>query len=234
MVKKDTYIELAKQAQLGDKDALERLAKVARERLRVHVYRLVLADDATEDIVQECMIEMFKILEKLKRTDRFWSWLYGIAHNKILHYRRTEWREKTMSMTDGRHRNVQEDKQEVLENLISQELKQLVHLIARNIQEQFNFRINKIYFRKMKSKWGSYSSKRNLTINTLLKYLPEKLIEYVIFHEMAHTRERKHNERFWNMIAKKFQDCQTMEKDLLVYWFLVQKILTNSNVLGVR
>jgi len=119
-------------------------------------------------------------------------------------------------------------------NRTNQELKQLVHLIARNIQEQFNFRINKIYFRKMKSKWGSYSSKRNLTINTLLKYLPEKLIEYVIFHEMAHTRERKHNERFWNMIAKKFQDCQTMEKDLLVYWFLVQKILTNSNVLGVR
>ncbi|MHC4687858.1 MAG: RNA polymerase sigma factor, partial [Planctomycetota bacterium] len=126
MVKKDKYIELVKQAQLGDKDALERLAEVARERLRVHVYRLVLADDATQDIVQECMIEMFKILDKLKRTDRFWSWLYGIAHNKILHYRRTEWRQKTMSVTDGRCRDVQKDKQEVLENLIGQELKQLV------------------------------------------------------------------------------------------------------------
>lgn len=126
MVKKDKYIELVKQAQLGDKDALERLAEVARERLRVHVYRLVLADAATEDIVQECMIEMFKILDKLKRTDSFWSWLYGIAHNKILHYRRAERRQKTMSILDGRYRDVQKDQQEVLENLISQELKQLV------------------------------------------------------------------------------------------------------------
>jgi RNA polymerase sigma-70 factor (ECF subfamily) len=126
MVKKGKDIELVKQAQLGDKDALERLAEVARERLRVHVYRLVLADDATEDIVQECMIEMFKILDKLKRADRFWSWLYGIAHNKILHYRRNEWRQKTMSIPDGRCRDVQKDQQEVLENLISQELKQLV------------------------------------------------------------------------------------------------------------
>jgi len=119
-------------------------------------------------------------------------------------------------------------------NRTNQELKQLVHSIARNNQEQFNFRINNIYFRKMKSKWGSYSSKRNLTINTLLKHLPEKLIEYVIFHEMVHTRERKHNERFWNIITKKFQDYQAIEKDLLVYWFLVQKTLTNPNVLRAR
>lgn len=76
----------------------------------------------------------------------------------------------------------------------------------------------------MKTKWGSYSKKGNLTINTLLKYLPDKLIEYIIFHEMAHSIERKHNERFWNIINKKFKDYETKEKNLLVYWFLVQTI----------
>jgi len=64
------------------------------------------------------------------------------------------------------------------------------------------------------------------------KYLPERLIEYVIFHEMAHSWERKHNERFWNAVSKKFKDHQKREKELLVHWFLVQKIIarTTNNV----
>jgi len=111
-------------------------------------------------------------------------------------------------------------------NRTKENLKHLVYSITKNLQAEYDFKINNIYFRKMKTKWGSYSSKGNLTINTLLKYLPRRLIEYIIFHEMTHTWERKHNERFWNRMSKKFQDYQTREKDLLVYWFLVQKMLT--------
>ena len=50
---KDSYIELVKQAQLGDENCMNRLAKLARERLRTNVYRLVLVDDITQDIVQK-------------------------------------------------------------------------------------------------------------------------------------------------------------------------------------
>ena len=114
------------------------------------------------------------------------------------------------------------------ETRTTEELKHLVHSVSNNLIEEFNFKINDIHFRKMKTKWGSYSSKSNLTFNTLLKYLPEELIEYVIFHELVHSRQRRHNERFWKIISRKFEDYQTIEKDLLAYWFLVQKsILTN-------
>ena len=109
-----------------------------------------------------------------------------------------------------------------------EELKNLIHSVAKNLTEEFNFEINDIYFRKMKTKWGSYSSKRNLTINTLLKYLPRKLIEYVIFHEMTHSLEMKHNDRFWKIISRKFNDYQTRERDLLVYWFLIQKMFLDK------
>jgi len=109
-------------------------------------------------------------------------------------------------------------------NRTTEELKQLVHSTAKNFTKKFNFKINNIYFRKMKTKWGSYSTKRNLTINTLLKYLPKKLIEYVIFHEMVHSLERKHNQTFWKILSRKFNNYRTREKDLLVYWFLIQKM----------
>jgi predicted metal-dependent hydrolase len=76
----------------------------------------------------------------------------------------------------------------------------------------------------MKTKWASHNSNNNnLTVNTLLKYLTQDTIEYIIYHETAHSIERKHNEKFWSIINKKFPDYQNKEKDLLTYWFLIQQ-----------
>jgi len=105
------------------------------------------------------------------------------------------------------------------------ELREFVHSVAATYRRKFGFKLNRIFFRKMKTKWGSYSSSRNLTINTLSKYLPKRLVEYVIFHEMVHSEERKHNERFWKTVSRTFEDYQTKERDLLVYWFIVMKHL---------
>jgi predicted metal-dependent hydrolase len=56
-----------------------------------------------------------------------------------------------------------------------------------------------------------------------MKYLPEDLIQYITYHEITHAIERKHNENFWNIINRKFKDATNKEKDLLTYWFLIQK-----------
>ena len=76
----------------------------------------------------------------------------------------------------------------------------------------------------MKTKWASHSQNNNLTINTLLKFLPEDLISYIIYHETAHNIERKHNETFWTLINRKHPDYQAKEENLLAYWFLTQEI----------
>jgi predicted metal-dependent hydrolase len=107
------------------------------------------------------------------------------------------------------------------------ELRNLIHTLAQNYQTQLNTKINKIYFRKMKTKWASHSRNRNLTVNTLLKYLPQDIIEYIIYHEITHSIERKHSEKFWRLINKKHPDYETKEKDLLTYWFIIQKIINN-------
>ena len=102
------------------------------------------------------------------------------------------------------------------------QLNELKKLILKYCREN-KINLDKIYFRKMKSKWASCSIKKNLTFNTLLRYLPNFLIKYVAFHEITHLKEKKHNERFWKIIKKEFKDYQKKEKELLVYWFLIQK-----------
>jgi len=104
------------------------------------------------------------------------------------------------------------------------ELKAIVQRYAEEAQRDLNTKINKIYYRKMITKWASHSQNNNLTVNTLLKFLPEDLISYIIYHETAHCLERKHNEKFWGFVSKKFPDHSDKEKNLLTYWFLIQKL----------
>jgi RNA polymerase sigma-70 factor (ECF subfamily) len=128
------YIELVKRAQLGDKQCLDRLAELARERLCVYVYRLTLQDDLTQEIVQETMLEMCRILGKLKRSDRFWPWLYGIAVNKIRRHRRTESTQRKLAMSQAKHGTSPKQREQGLENVVGQELKHIVSTAMQGLK----------------------------------------------------------------------------------------------------
>ena len=99
MVNHKEHAELIRKARLGDKASMSRLAEVARVHLREYVLRLTLQEDLTEDIVQETILEMFKVFDKLKKADRFWAWLHGIAFNKIRSHYGKKWRHKTTSLS---------------------------------------------------------------------------------------------------------------------------------------
>lgn len=96
--------------------------------------------------------------------------------------------------------------------------------IVLNCHEEYSnlAKAKKISFKNMKSKWGSCSSGGILTFNNLMRFLPKHLIKYVIFHEMMHLKERKHNQKFWGLISKKYKNYKAKEKDLFIYWFLIQ------------
>jgi len=104
------------------------------------------------------------------------------------------------------------------------EFKDLVYNFSKNISTRLEVEINKIFFRKMRTKWASCSAKRNLTINTLMKYLPKKLIEYIMYHEFTHLIEKRHNDRFWELISKRFKNYKDLERSLFTYWFFLNSL----------
>lgn len=101
------------------------------------------------------------------------------------------------------------------------EFQDLIYSFVKRTSKELDSKLNKIYFRTMKTKWASLSGKRNLTINKLMKDLPEHLLKYIIFHEIVHLKEKKHNDKFWKRISRKFDNYQDLEKELFVYWFQV-------------
>ncbi len=129
--------ELVRKAQLGDKECLNRLAEVARVHLREYVLRLTLREDLTQDIVQESILEMFKVFKKLKRAEKFWSWLDGIAFNKVRSYYGRQWRHKTISLADIDRQIAIGDSQSALAEMVNRELKQIVLISMRELSPRY-------------------------------------------------------------------------------------------------
>jgi hypothetical protein len=60
-----------------------------------------------------------------------------------------------------------------------------------------NFKYAKVSIRNQKTKWGSCSAKNNISLNINLARLPDELRDYVILHELVHTRIKNHSKKFW-------------------------------------
>ena len=54
----------------------------------------------------------------------------------------------------------------------------------------------------MKTRWGTCNQKRRIWLNLELAKKPIACVEYVVVHELLHLIEKKHNERFVNLMTK--------------------------------
>ena len=60
-----------------------------------------------------------------------------------------------------------------------------------------------------RGRWGSCSGKNAIHFSFRLIYAPKEVIEYVVVHELAHTKHHNHSQAFWAEVAKFVPDWKT-------------------------
>jgi hypothetical protein len=96
------------------------------------------------------------------------------------------------------------------EELSAETLRQLVDEWAPRLGVE----PKRVQFRDMYRKWGSCSSKGNITLNTALRRVPLPLAEYVVVHELVHLRVFNHGRDFKALMSDLMPDWREREKAL--------------------
>ncbi len=72
--------------------------------------------------------------------------------------------------------------------------------------ETTGLKYNRISITSAKTRWGSCSSKGNMSFSWRLVMTPLTVIDYVIVHELAHLAEHNHSARYWDKVYQYFPD----------------------------
>ena len=85
----------------------------------------------------------------------------------------------------------------------------------QRLADQHGFTYTGIKITGSKTRWGSCTARRSINLSIFVMLLPWHLIDYVLLHELCHTKEMNHGERFWALMDQVTNgETQALKKEL--------------------
>jgi len=98
----------------------------------------------------------------------------------------------------------EEKRQEILASWYRQQVKEAAAGLIPKWEGILGVRVERVFVQRMKTRWGGCNpDRRTIRLNTELAKKPRECLEYIVVHELAHLLERRHNERFTELLDAK-------------------------------
>jgi len=90
------------------------------------------------------------------------------------------------------------------------------HLIPwlKRVSDESGLSYSSVSIRRQQTRWGSCSSRRLISLNARLLFLPPELVTCVLAHELCHTKHLNHSPRFWRLVESYLPDYRRFDRHL--------------------
>lgn len=110
------------------------------------------------------------------------------------------------------------------ERSLATEAKTILPHRLKSLSSLHGYPYKELKIRKLTSRWGSCSNSKVITLSYFLMQLPWELIDYVILHELVHTRHLNHSLGFWWALEELVPGAKTLQKEIRVHKPRIQPI----------
>ena len=119
---------------------------------------------------------------------------------------------KSKWIYEGLKKNkVKSKRAEKIEQKDIERLTKIVEKTINKYSKMLNVKPNKVRIKNIKYAWGSCSSQQNISISIQLAKKEEKVIEYVVLHEICHLIYMNHSKNFWKLVEEYMPEYQNYE-----------------------
>lgn len=102
----------------------------------------------------------------------------------------------------------------VLARWQEREAKRYLTVRVRALSEETGLVARRLSFRRQRSRWGSCNAHGDVSLNLSLIELAPELIDYVILHELTHTKHMNHSRAFWCALERCCSGARRLDKVL--------------------
>ena len=81
-----------------------------------------------------------------------------------------------------------------------------------SVSDELELPYAKVIVRGQKTRWGSCSGRKTISLNRNLLFLDPSLARYVMVHELSHTLHLDHSSSFWRRLSELEPNCQSLDK----------------------
>ncbi|MDR2913651.1 MAG: M48 family metallopeptidase [Tannerella sp.] len=104
--------------------------------------------------------------------------------------------------TDFSDEQIQEKLRKIIENTLRYEAKRILPVRLKELAEKHGFQYTSVKINNSRTHWGSCTARKSINLSLSVMLLPEHLLDYILLHELCHTVEMNHGERFWSLMNK--------------------------------